>query len=211
MARKRKAKAKPIKIELPVPTKKRIRVMGEDMGTKNYAVTQIEAWVKEEAGNRRMCFKIIGTKMMEHMIHDVKIAQLECGAFVEEYKQLPPVDYIAAERFQARPGRGAGTTVEAISMMLGVMMILRPDVPTEFLTAATWKNEFNRTPADLKEMYEDLKVKYKGQGIVIHQLDSFLIALYHAAKLLRVKPYDFIHSHTDESRLFNVLAKAPSL
>lgn len=210
MARKRKAKAKPVKVELPFPTKQRIRVMGEDMGTKNYAVTVIEAWLGPDRGMR---FKVIGTKMMEHMIHDVKLAQTECRAFVDEYKTLPleTIDYIAAERFQSRPGRGAGTTVEAIGMMLGAMLMIHPDIPTEFYTAATWKNEFNRTPADLKEMYEDLKSRYKGQGIVIHQLDSFFIALYHAAKLLRVKPYDFIKTHTDETRLFHVLSDAPSL
>jgi len=210
MARKRKAKAKPVKVELPVPSKKRIRVMGEDMGTKNYATTVIEAWIGKHGG---MCFKVIGTKMMGHMIHDVKLAQTECAAFVKEYRKLPlrTIDYIAAERFQSRPGRGAGTTVEAIGMMLGAQLLIHPNIPTEFYTAATWKNEFNRTAADLKEMYEDLKVRYKGQGIVIHQLDSFLIALYHAAKLLRVKPYDFIQSHTDETRLFRVLSDAPSL
>lgn len=207
MARKRKAKAKPIVIELPVPTKQRIIVTGQDMGTKNYAVTQIEAWRKGDG----MGFRVIGSKMMSHLIHDVKNAQRECAAFVTEYSALPKADYIAAERYQSRPGGSTGSTVEAISMMLGAMLMIDPDTPTEFYTAATWKNAFNRTPADLKEMYEDLKVKYKGAGIVIHQLDSFFIALYHAAKLLRVPTYDFIHSHTDETRLFNVLLRAPSL
>lgn len=205
--KKRKAKAKPVVVELPIPKKKRIRVMGEDMGTVNYAVTQIEAWLVDG----QMRFKVLGSKMMQKMIHDVKNAQPECAEFVKEYSALPKVDYIAAERFQARPGRGAGTTVEAISMMLGAMMLIHPGIPTTFYTAATWKNEFNKTPADLKEMYEDLKVKYKDEGVVIHQLDSFFIALFHAAKLLRVKPYQFIKSHTDETRLFKVLRDAPSL
>lgn len=201
-----KRKAKPVKIELPIPVKDRIIVQGEDMGTKNYAVTQILAWRRED----RMCFRVLGSKMMHRMIHDVKLAQTECADYVTEYKALPKADYRAAERFQARPGRGAGTTVEAISMMLGASLIIS-DTPTEFYTAATWKNEFNRTAADLKEMYDDLKLKYKGQGIVIHQLDSFLIALYHAARILRVKPYDYIKSHKDEDRLFRVLMDAPEL
>lgn len=182
-------------------------VTGQDMGTKNYAVTQIEAWVRDG----KMKFRVIGTKMMECLIHDVKVAQNECALFVKEYSALPPADCIAAERYQSRPGGSTGSTVEAISMMLGVMMMIHPDTPIEYLTAATWKNAFNRTPADLKSLYEDLKAKYKGSGIVIHQLDSFFIALYQAAKLLGVKPYDFITSYKDEERLFKVLCDAPSL
>lgn len=184
-----------------------IYVTGQDMGTANYAVTQIEAWLRDG----KLRFRIVGTKMMVNMIHDVKVAQNECALFVKEYSALPTADHIAAERYQSRPGGSTGSTVEAISMMLGVMCMVCPDTPIQFYTAATWKNEFNRTAADLKEMYEDLKVKYKGQGIVIHQLDSFLIALYHAAKILGVKPYDFIESMKDEERLFLVLADAPSL
>ncbi|MND79358.1 hypothetical protein D3C80_710950 [compost metagenome] len=208
MAKRKAAKKKPVKVELPVPKKKRIRVTGADMGTVNYAVTQIEAWLVEG----EMRFKVIGSKMMEHMIHDVKNAQFESVAFLKEYSALGKADYVAAERYQSRPGRTAGgSTVESISMMMGLMLAAHPKIPTTFYTAATWKNEFNKTAADLKEMYEDLKTKYKGQGVVIHQLDSFFIALYHAAKLLRVPPYQFIKSHTDEQRLFNVLSKAPTL
>lgn len=183
-----------------------IIVTGQDMGTKNYAVTQIEAWVRDG----KLKFRVIGTKMMVNLIHDVKVAQNECALFVEEYKALPSADYIAAERYQSRPGGSTGSTVEAISMMLGAMMLIHPDTPIEYYTAATWKNAFNRTQADLKSMYEDLK-DYKDFGIVIHQIDSFLIALYHAAKILKVSPYDFITSYRDEERLFRVLCDAPTL
>lgn len=213
MARRKKKDTKPQAPKLEFKRKKLKRkfpdsiiVTGQDMGTKNYAVTQIEAWVRDG----KMKFRVLGTKMMECLIHDVKVAQNECALFVKEYSALPPADYIAAERYQSRPGGSTGSTVEAISMMLGVMMMIHPDTPIEYYTAATWKNAFNRTAADLKSMYEDLK-EYKDFGIVIHQIDSFLIALYHAAKVLGVQPYDFIQSYRDEERLFKVLCDAPSL
>lgn len=213
MARRKKKETKPQAPQLEFKRKKLKRkfpdsiiVTGQDMGTKNYAVTQIEAWVRDG----KMKFRVIGTKMMECLIHDVKVAQNECALFVKEYKALPPADFIAAERYQSRPGGSTGSTVEAISMMLGVMMMIHPDTPIEYYTAATWKNAFNRTAADLKSMYEDLK-DYKDFGIVIHQIDSFLIALYHAAKVLGVPPYDYIKSFRDEERLFKVLCDAPSL
>ncbi len=177
--------------------------MGCDMGTKNFAVTIIKAKIVDE----RFCFKIIGTKLMENMIHDIKKAQVECESFLEEFQGLPAVDYIAAERYQPRPGRGGNTTTESISMMLGAMVATMP-VPVTLYTAATWKNVFNGTPADLKEMYEDIK---KDKSFVIHQLDSFLIAVYHAAKHYNVKPFEFIKSYKDEAKLASMLAKAPIL
>ncbi len=213
----RKKSKKKVKPQAPVLEFKRkklkrthpdsIYVTGQDMGTANYAVTQIEAWLRDG----KLRFRIVGTKMMMNMIHDVKVAQNECALFVEEYSALPVADYIAAERYQSRPGGSTGSTVEAISMMLGVMCMVCPDTPIEFYTAATWKNAFNRTAADLKEMYADLAAKKYGSSFVIHQLDSFLIALYHAAKILGVKPYDFIQSMKDEERLFLVLNDADSL
>lgn len=214
MARRKKKKPEASKAPALVFKRKKLKrkhkdsiiVTGQDMGTKNYAVTQIEAWVRDG----KMKFRIIGTKMMVNLIHDVKVAQNECAMFVQEYKALPEADYIAAERYQSRPGGSTGSTVEAISMMLGAMMLIHPDTPIEYYTAATWKNAFNRTAADLKSMYEDLK-DYKAFGIVIHQIDSFLIALYHAAKILGVKPYDFIESFRDEVRIFRVLCDAPTL
>lgn len=177
--------------------------MGCDMGTKNFAVTIIKAKVVD--GKFR--FKVIGTKTMTSMIHDVKIAQQECKPFLAEFDNLPEVDLIAAERYQPRPGRGGNTTTESIAMMLGAMVATLP-VPVTLYTAATWKNAFNRTAADLKEMYEDIK---KQDAFVIHQLDSFLIALYHAAKHYGVQPYDFISSYKDEARLTEMLMNAQKL
>lgn len=178
-------------------------VMGCDMGTKNFGVTIIEASLVQS----KFKFKVIGTKLMTNMIHDVKIAQEQCIPFLQEFESLPTVDYIAAERYQPRPGRGGNTTTESISMMLGAMVATMP-VPVTLYTAATWKNAFNRTAADLKEMYEDIKGQ---KEFVIHQLDSFLIALYHAAKLLGVPPYDFITSYKDEAKLVGILQKSKIL
>lgn len=217
MARK-KAKAKAKKIPAPalVFERKKLKrthkdsiiVEGQDMGTANYAVTHIEAWLKDG----RFRFRIIGTKMMQNMIHDVTAAQNESALYLAEYRQLPKADHIAAERYQSRPGSTAGgSTCEAISMMLGLMILVHPDTPIQFYTAATWKNAFNRTIADLKEMYADLAAKKYGDTIVIHQLDSLLIALYHAAKILGVTPFDFIEALSDEERIFLILQDAPSL
>lgn len=178
-------------------------VLGCDMGTKNFGVTLI----KTAYTDGKFKFKIVGTKLMTNMIHDVKIAQTECVEFLKEFETIQKPEYVAAERYQPRPGRGGNTTTESISMMLGAM-VATLDMPVTLYTAATWKNAFNRTAADLKEMYEDIK---KQDSFVIHQLDSFLIALYHAAKLYGIPPYDFITSYKDEEKLIQMLCNAEKL
>lgn len=186
-----------------------ITVMGCDMGTANFGVTVIKAGIVDGVFK----FKIEGTAMMGRMIKDITNIQKEAEAFKTEFARLPKVDYLAAERFQTRPGgrgsrAGAGSTVESISMMLGILLCERADTPIVFYTAATWKNAFNRTPADLKEMYEDTK---KIKAFAIHQLDSTLIAIYHACKILGVPPYPFITSYKHEKLLVERLLAAPNL
>lgn len=188
---------------------KAIRVMGCDMGTKNFGVTVIKAAIVDGVFK----FKIEGTAMMGQMIKDITNIQREAEAFKKEFARLPEVNYLAAERYQTRPGgrgkrAGGGSTVESISMMLGIMLCERAHTPITYYTAATWKNAFNRTAADLKEMYEDTK---NVKEFAIHQLDSTLIAIYHACKILGVPPYPFITSYKHEKLLVDRLLAAPNL
>lgn len=186
-----------------------ITVMGCDMGTKNFGVTVIKAAIVDGVFK----FKIVGTCMMNAMIRDITKIQAESNAFRAEFAKLPKVDYLAAERFQMRPGgrgsrAGAGSTVESISMMLGIILCDREETPITYYTAATWKNAFNRTAADLKEMYEDTKHE---KSFAIHQIDSTLIAIYHACKILGCPPFPFITSYKHEKLFIERLLAAPNL
>lgn len=186
-----------------------ISVMGCDMGTKNFGVTVINA----DIVNGTFKFKIVGTCMMGDMLRDITNVQKEATKFRAEFAKLPSVDYLAAERFQMRPGgrgsrAGAGSTVESISMMLGMILCDREETPITYYTAATWKNAFNRTAADLKEMYEDTK---HVKSFAIHQIDSTLIAIYHACKVLGCAPFPFIKSYKNEKDIVDRLLSAPNL
>lgn len=186
-----------------------ITVMGCDMGTRNFGVTVVAADVVNDVFK----FRIVGTRMMEAMVRDVTKAQAEVELFCAEFAKLPQVDYIAAERYQTRPGgrggrAGGGSTVEGISIMLGAILRERKKTDVTLYTAATWKNAFNRTAGNLNEMYEDTK---KEKGFVIHQLDSTLIAIYHACKVLGVPPFPFMKSYKDEKAIIDRLKAAPQL
>lgn len=184
---------------LLIEPKKRVTTMlaaGIDMGTRNLAITQINA----QKSNERVKMRVSDTCMADRsgLVHDMKC--VDAAAFAT---LLPDVDLVFAERYQPRPGRGGHTTAECVNVMLGIIChhyALR-GVPVVLYTAATWKNAFNATNASLNCLYEDL------QGVAIHQVDSMLIAMYGLCKHFGVKPFYMIRSHTDEQKIIRALVK----
>lgn len=89
-------------------------------------------------------------------------------------------DTFYAERFMTRGLKGA--TVEAVSMMNGILASLSDDRGMKFAvtTAASWKYHVN-TIYDLEELYK----KFKGI-LPNHIIDASFIALYAALKAYNI-------------------------
>lgn len=88
---------------------------------------------------------------------------------------------IIMERFQSRGLKGS--TVEEISVMLGCVLTQYPKLDVQFITAATWKNQWHRDFSG----YE-LKTLYKVCRTTPHQLDATLIGLHAGQKKLGYSP-----------------------
>lgn len=102
-----------------------------------------------------------------------------------EYVENYGVTHIIAERFQARGIKGA--TIEQVNQMLGIVATEvsnwdNKNRPVMFITAATWKNEWNR--------YGNLEEFYTKVSCVNHQVDSIGIGLYGAALWFNLKPFE---------------------
>jgi len=81
---------------------------------------------------------------------------------------------IIAERFQSRGLKGS--TVEAVSLMLGCLLQGYPTLKQKLIPASQWKNDFSRNVGlGDKEL---LKQLYKIVGTEPHQLDATLIGFY---------------------------------
>lgn len=191
---------------------KELRILAMDPGTANFAVSIMR--VRYEKG--KFQFKCEGTTMLDNqrLLKDMKTMRASLYQFEEYVQPLFDQEYDAfvAERFQARGGKGP--TIESVNCMLGRMAGMSAHIPTaDFFTAGVWKNEFNRN-ADLKEMYEDHKELRRDKTkthVTIHQIDSMLLGLYQACKLLGIKPFSFIKTRQQEAKLLEILDSAPTI
>lgn len=108
------------------------------------------------------------TQLTSGMAAQAQAFREELDSYVRKYN---PAGLIA-ERFQARGLMG--TTSECVTLMMGIVYE-RYGFPIKFITAATWKNDFNQRIAHTGK---DLKDLYKWTKVEPHQLDAALISIY---------------------------------
>lgn len=160
---------------------KYITIAGSDPGKNNSAMSIVKVSLEDVNS-----FKIVETFMVDDVIKDLtanpfKQAAAYRRAMQRKIKQHG-VDVFVVERFQNR-GRFSGNTGELVSMGIGVLYGL-PILDVMVITAAQWKNAFNRE-GDLNQLYKD-------SLLVPHRVDSTSIALYGAAQYLGVPPFTFL-------------------
>ena len=91
---------------------------------------------------------------------------------LDEYKP----DEVVMERFQNRGFRGGQSIAECISFMLGVLAALceMRKIKYTWITAAQWKNQFNRQ-LSLDKVYDEIKKKWR---IEPHVWDALCQGMY---------------------------------
>jgi len=164
-----------------------MRILSGDPGKVNFALTVINFEKKK--------LDIIGTRMFGSPIQDLTG---DLGAVTKKFldeitaidKKYGPFDAMCFERFQSR-GLG-GNTIEAISIMIGVMAFYchKKKIPFFAITASQWKNAFNREcEPKLKDLYDEFKLTSKKSKKAIHEFDSMLIGVYTFYKMNNLKPF----------------------
>ena len=165
MARRKKNQKPNAEYELrPYKGKAEVRVMSFDPGSRNMGIACV--------GMKDNRLGVLANSVMTNPINDLVNFNAIRPAFFEEvdrwFAAYKP-QAIIAERFQTR-GLG-GPLIEMVSVMLG-MLAGRYNVPVLFITAATWKNDYQRRyNIDLKETYKEILIQP-------HQLDACLIGCY---------------------------------
>lgn len=168
MAKKKKVRKPNAEYELPRDFKMyKHRILSFDPGTRNMGI----ACVGVDSEDR---LRPIANAVLSHPIESLVDNYLEHRkAFTDELERwlkLFKPDLLIAERFQTR-GNG-GPLIELVSTMNGVIGMLRPKTQFKFVTAATWKNKFNRRfPVQLDELYANCLT-------TPHALDATLIGCY---------------------------------
>ncbi|QZE59467.1 Holliday junction resolvase [Erwinia phage pEa_SNUABM_2] len=162
-----------------------MRILSGDPGKVNFALSV------QEFKDKRIT--VLGTRMFQHPIqnlhYDMRQPTKEFLAELElMWKLYGPFDAMCFERFQSR-GLG-GNTIEAISLMLGVISFfaLKKKCPLDLITASQWKNAFNRT-MDLKGYYAEHNLTSKKSRKAIHEFDASLIGVYTFYRHSGIKPF----------------------
>lgn len=162
-----------------------MRVLSGDPGKVNFALSV------QEFKDKRIT--VLGTRMFQNPIQNLHYDMRQpTKEFLQELEQMwklyGPFDAMCFERFQSR-GLG-GNTIEAISLMLGVISFfaLKKKCPLDLITASQWKNAFNRH-MDLKGFYADYNLSSKKSVKAIHEFDASLIGVYTFYRHSGIKPF----------------------
>lgn len=165
------SKSKPYILDPNLKTKRKC-ILAFDPGSVNMGISLVKTY-KGKA-------KVVANATMMHPIHDIPLFMTQQREFVNEVKQWIDQFHpsaIVAERFQSRGLRGA--TVECVSMMLGILSTF--GLPVLFITAATWKNQYQRRfGVNLREVYKEIDT-------TPHQLDASLIGCFGLEAGLKTK------------------------
>lgn len=158
-------------------------ILCEDPGTKNFARTFLSSEIRKD----RLRFSVINTILIKGAVNDLKgEINIKISDYAKELtkhvKANGSPDFYAAERFMTRGIKGA--TIEMVSMMLGINVIVLNKIPTRFWPAVSWKSQVKRY-FDLDELYAILK-QY---DVPPHILDSALIGVYTAFSTSGIKPF----------------------
>lgn len=138
-----------------------MNILGLDPGKLNFAYSVIDTDTFEPSYG-----------MLVHTVKDLtsktdsqgRDFSHEIRGIIKRFK----IDYIVAERYMNR-GR-TGTTNEVINIMLGLIIAQSPKIPKQLITAAQWKNSFNKIDC--------LNTVYGESRLVPHVIDATFIALY---------------------------------
>jgi len=149
------------------------RMLGFDPGSRNMGISLAAA----NASNK---VKIVANSIVTSPINDLVNFMPARLAFLEEVDRwvttYQPHGFIA-ERFQTRGL--LGPLVEQVSVMLGLLAGRYPHIPIKFITAATWKNDYQR------RFDFQLDAMYPVCQTTPHQLDASFISVYGLEKGLQ--------------------------
>lgn len=178
MAKKKRKEQKPnAEYVLPAvkfkPTTK--RMLAFDPGSRNMGISLVAA---NEAGHVMVVANSIITSPINDLVNFIEARSLflsEVALWVDAYQPHG----IIAERFQTRGGANMGALSEKVTMMLGLLAGVYTSLPVKWITAATWKNEFQRRFSfQLDDVYPICRT-------TPHQLDSCYIGCYGLEKGLQ--------------------------
>lgn len=164
---------------MKIKFKKSITVLSFDPGTTNCSFSVLR--IKRRVNNFK--YEILKSGMISNTFTDMKdkLPIAELSNEIEEIFTTYRIKAVILERFMPRGFRG--NTIELVNIIIGVILSTAAKYTSNLkvITAATWKNNFNRN-RDLKKFYRDV-------NWVTHKIDAICIGLYLGFATFNQKPF----------------------
>ncbi|QBQ74626.1 resolvase [Burkholderia phage BcepSauron] len=145
------------------------RVLALDPGSSNTGIALV-------AVNSAGRVKVMANAVLEKPVADLTKFGESRTAFLAEIKRwvdlYQPQGFIA-ERFMTRGQQSMGTTIECVSVMIGLMAGTYPEIPMLTIPAAQWKNAWHH-----RHKGATLEETYKISRTTPHQVDAAFIGIY---------------------------------
>lgn len=142
------------------------RMLAFDPGSRNMGVSLV-------AANPEGLVRVVANSIVTSPVNDLVDFMSASALFMAEVQRwvtLYQPHGIIAERFQTR-GLG-GPLIEMVSSMLGLLRGMYPQLPIKLVTAASWKNNYQRRfEFQLDDVYPLCRT-------TPHQLDACFIGTY---------------------------------
>lgn len=173
----------------------KLTIMGIDPGSTNAGIAVIRIKIKKD--RVRVYVKRCGK--LKNLLKDLKLPhKKELQRHVNEIREVVKefqVDFILAERYMARGGKGA--TIEYVNQMLGAVEYGIKQEVTQ-IPAATWKNRVNKV-FDLNQFYKDC---YRVEP---HEIDAIFQAFWLAEKKMNLDLIGYFESEKIRDKLIQVI------
>jgi Holliday junction resolvasome RuvABC endonuclease subunit len=161
---------------------RKVRVLALDPGIRNFGLSVVEYCPVRQRS------RILGTNMIANTIEEPKawfslqskLYESEIRGLIKEFQP----HLCIAERYQSR-GQG-GTTIECVGMMLNSLPHLMRYSDVKLVTAATWKNAFNRVH-DLEQTYTKVE-----KPKTVHEFDATCMGLYRLSQVFDLLGFSFL-------------------
>lgn len=158
------------------------RVLALDPGSSNTGIAVV-------AVNASGKVKVMANAVLEKPVSDLTRFGPSRTEFLAELKRwvdLYKPDGFVAERFMTRGIQSMGTTIEMVSVMIGLLAGTYPDIPMLTIPAAQWKNAWHQ-----RHKGSTLEETYKASRTTPHQVDACFIGIYALERgLSKVFDYD---------------------